>query len=315
MSEKLSCWSSDPMNRPFVVICIYMHVLIFSPSHAAETLQWVCHLFWQLQPVYVVLLHGSSASLYHLLLPPTDELAGPLSSFWNKFLQHLMSNLCKTPRAAFCQFVQWCKCLRVCYAAINRKIFFPLCSLCVTHLLGQGCPSHYCTTAWAGLEALVFLWCLGKPLQLLLILVRPFPCAEGGAGCWERGKQMFWSFEFKAADLSKQGKGKRKTGLTDDIWAKPEVCDKPESVSLHSFYRQASHFLSMRNCCMPPVTLQSPSFVPFLLLCARASPSASLLLACKGFLQTLLSNLFKQKVLLFLHTSIVHTRLSSAPLC
>lgn len=199
--------------------------------------------------------------------------------------------------------------------SIASCFFFPLCSLCVTHLLGQGCPSHYCTTAWAGLEALVFLWCLGKPLQLLLILVRPFPCAEGGAGCWERGKQMFWSFEFKAADLSKQGKGKRKTGLADDIWAKPEVCDKPESVSLHSFYRQASHFLSMRNCCIPPVTLQSPSFVPFLLLCARASPSASLLLACKGFLQALLSNLFKQKVLLFLHTSIVHTRLSSAPLC
>lgn len=215
-------------------------------------------------------------------------------------------------------FVNLSNDVNACVSATLQSIasfFFPLCSLCVTHLLGQGCPSHYCTTAWAGLEALVFLWCLGKPLQLLLILVRPFPCAEGGAGCWERGKQMFWSFEFKAADLSKQGKGKRKTGLTDDIWAKPEVCDKPESVSLHSFYRQASHFLSMRNCCMPPVTLQSPSFVPFLLLCARASPSASLLLACKGFLQTLLSNLFKQKVLLFLHTSIVHTRLSSAPLC
>lgn len=128
-----------------------------------------------------------------------------------------------------------------------------------------GLRSHYCTIAWAGREALVFPRCLGKPLQLLLILVRPFPCAEGGAGCWERGKQMFWSFEFKAADLNKEGKGKRKKGLNGDIWANLK----------YAANQKVSHFIPSAG---RPVTSQAWGPVVFLQsLCSPLplSPSCS----------------------------------------
>lgn len=59
--------------------------------------------------------------------------------------------------------------------------------------------------------------------------------------------------------------------------SEPEVCDKPEGTAL--FLLQSSHFPSVRDLCVPSVTLHSPSFVPFLLLCATASPSPFLLLA------------------------------------
>lgn len=56
---------------------------------------------------------------------------------------------CVTPRAAFCQFVRWCKCLRVCYAAINCKLFFfsSVFSVCDTF-------------AWAGLPKSLLYHCL-----------------------------------------------------------------------------------------------------------------------------------------------------------
>jgi len=45
LSEQFSCCASDPMNRPFVNSCLYipihLHVLVFGPPRAAETLQHV----------------------------------------------------------------------------------------------------------------------------------------------------------------------------------------------------------------------------------------------------------------------------------
>lgn len=119
----------------------------------------------------------------------------------------------------------------------------------------------------------MFLRHLGKLLQLLLILVRAFPCAEGGIGCWKEGKQMFWTFGFTAADLNKQGK--RKKELSGDIWVNLK-CVTNQKELLCSFYSPVTSqvwgtFVFLQLLCILPPLFPSCSCVPQLPLLLSCS--------------------------------------------
>lgn len=62
------------------------------------------------------------------------------------------------------------------------------------------------------MEALVFLWHLWQGATALIYLSEAFPLVEGGVEHQRRGKQMLWNYEFKAADVNKQGKRKKWVG-------------------------------------------------------------------------------------------------------
>lgn len=60
----------------------------------------------------------------------------------------------------------------------------------------------------------MFLWHLWRGAKALIYLSEAFSFVEGGVDAkgdvhQERGKQMLWNYEFKAADVNKQRKRKK----------------------------------------------------------------------------------------------------------
>lgn len=56
----------------------------------------------------------------------------------------------------------------------------------------------------------MFVWHLWQGAKALIYLCEAFPFVEGGVEHQGRGKQILWNYEFKAADVDKQRKKKKK---------------------------------------------------------------------------------------------------------